>query len=124
MRHVVDVVDRIEGADGSGGRPLSDVTLETVFASIERKVESVEDEFGRVDTVVVHHIETRYTPNITEDKNLVFDNRELKILSVNNVLEMNRELWIRAVEGTPSLAQTATYRSPYLSTPAKPLDRP
>ena len=101
MRHRVDVVDRIEGADGSGGRPLTDSSLETVFASIETKVESVEDEFGRIDNIVVHHIETRYTANINEDKKLVFNGRDFKILSVNNVLEMNRELLIRAVEARP-----------------------
>lgn len=101
MRHRIDVVDFIEGDDGSGGRPLTDSTLETVWASIETRVEAVEDEFGRIDNVVVHHIETRYTANITEDKKLVFNGREFKILSVNNVLEKNRELLIRAVEARP-----------------------
>lgn len=103
MRHQIDVVDRVEGDDGAGGRPFTDSVLETVFASIKTQIEKVEDEFGRVDYIQVHHIETRYTSNITHDKKLVFQpsGREFKILSVDNVDEVNREMLIRAVERKP-----------------------
>lgn len=101
MRHRVDIVGQVEGDDGAGGRPLTPSTVETVFASIGTQMEMVEDEYGRRDYVQVHHIEMRHTANMTHDKSLSFGSRSFKVISVDNVDEMNREMLVRAVERKP-----------------------
>lgn len=101
MRHQVDVVDRVEAGDGSGGLPTSDDVLETVWCSIDQVREQVIDDFGRIDNVNIYRIRARYSPLIDEDKKLVFGGRVLEILTVEDVLQLGRELDIRAVEGKP-----------------------
>lgn len=98
MRHQIDIMERTETPDGSGGLPTTDSLVETVWASIEQVRERVENEFGRIDDMSVYQIRTRYSSNIDEDKKIEFDGRTFEILSVENVLEIGKDLLIRAVE--------------------------
>lgn len=100
LRHRLEIQSLTEGSDGVGGKPKTPSTVETVWGSIRRatEVEAFYDD-GRQVNVVTHIIETRYSSNIDEDKQIVFDSRTFQIVAVDNKDERSKDMILRCLEG-------------------------
>lgn len=98
LRDQVEIQQAIEVKDGQGGRSTTWSTIETVWAHVRHAREMEKFNAGRLGSVITHVITMRWTPNITEDRQLLFGARELQVVSVNNVDERGCVAIVQALE--------------------------
>lgn len=95
----IDIQNRQAGIAGTRGQDAGTFkTVETVLASV-RQVTGTEVRFGREITATADHLlEMHYTPNLTEQSQLVWGTRTLGVEAIDNIENKNRWLIVDCKE--------------------------
>lgn len=100
LRHRVTILDRVDGpADGSGGRTNTYIPIvPDAWASFRQATENEIFNSGRLNNVITHVVRTRWRDDLKRDNQLLFRGKTFRIVSVNNVDELNRVAIVKANE--------------------------
>lgn len=99
LRHFVEVQERTDVPDSSGGRARTWVKFADVWCAIKQLSGKELKQYEQLNEVKMKKFVTRYYEGINEKMRLVYHNKEFNIRNVDNLEERNEWLVIMAEEG-------------------------
>ena len=89
LRHEINIQSVTQTPDGSGGQSEVFSTVDTIWASIGRVIETEELNAGMLQNVTTHTIKIRFFSGLTVSHRILFGTRAFEIISIENIDERN-----------------------------------
>lgn len=97
-RHYVSVQRLTQSSDGEGGFTSEWKTEDNIWASVNPIRAIQQYQFKSINVDATHHVTTRGYTDINEKDRILFNERILEVLTIENIQERDFELFITCKE--------------------------